>query len=68
MGYVHTDVTVFETNRVAQLTVAISVLSQKDQVQPSFSLIVNTSDGTATGLPQNLQFDFMYTTYANKHV
>ena len=51
MGYVHTDVTVFETNRVAQLTVAISVLSQKDQVQPSFSLIVNTSDGTATGLP-----------------
>ena len=50
MGYVETVVTVLESDRVAQLTVAISMPPGADPIETSFFLLVNTSDGTATGL------------------
>ena len=50
VGYVQTAVTVFESAGVAQLTVAISVPPQADPIDTSFSLLVNTNDGTAAGL------------------
>ena len=46
VGYIQTTMTVFESDEVAQLTVAITAV----QLDTSFSLIVNTSDGTAIGL------------------
>ena len=48
VGYVDTSVTVLESAGVAQLTVAISIPSQGDQIDISFFLLVNTNDGTAT--------------------
>ena len=47
VGYIQTAVTVFESAGVAQLTVAISVPPQADPIDTSFSLLVNTNDGTA---------------------
>ena len=51
MGYVETDVMVFETAGVAQLTVAISLPDGSVTIDSdiSFFLLVNTRDGTATG-------------------
>ena len=59
VGYVDTSVTVFESAGVAQLTVAISVPPQADPIETSFSLLVNTNDGTATagGLSPCLEID-----------
>ena len=59
VGYVQTAVTVFESAGVAQLTVAISVPPQADPIDTSFSLLVNTNDGTATagGLSPCLEID-----------
>ena len=59
MGYVDTSVTVLEDAGVAQLTVAISVPPGTDPIETSFSLLVNTNDGTATaaGLSSCLDFD-----------
>ena len=48
VGYVETDVSVFESDGVAQLTVAISVPPQGVAIETSFTLLVNTNDGTAT--------------------
>ena len=48
MGYNVTNVTVPESDEVATLTVAISM--PPGPIETSFYLIVNTSDGTATGL------------------
>jgi len=48
VSYVETDVSVFESEGVAQLTVAISVPPQRVQIETSFFLLVNTNDGTAT--------------------
>ena len=48
MGYNVTNVTVPESGKVATLTVAISM--PPGPIETSFYLIVNTSDGTATGL------------------
>ena len=50
MGYVHTNVTVSESNGVATLTVAISMPSGAVPDEICFYLLVNTSDETATGL------------------
>ena len=44
------SVNVSESDGEAQLTVAISMLPGADPIETSFSLIVNTLDGTATGL------------------
>ena len=44
MGYSVTNVTVPESDEVATLTVVVI-----DPIETSFSLIVNTLDGTATG-------------------
>ena len=50
VGYVQTDVTAFEHDGVAQLTVVVSVPSQTYEMEQNFSLLVNTLDGTATGV------------------
>ena len=65
VGYVDTSVTVFESDGVAQLTVAISVPPQAGSIETSFSLLVNTNDGTATaaGLSSCLEFDLHIHTY-----
>ena len=59
MGYNQTDVTVSESDGVAQLTVKI--LMPHDDVpidsEVFFSLVVNTSDGTAKGLVPILEVD-----------
>ena len=53
-----TDVSVSESDGEAQLTVAIVTMPPgADPIETSFSLIVNTFDGTATGLTLNLEFD-----------
>ena len=59
VGYVDTSVTILESAGVAQLTVAISVPPQADPIETSFSLLVNTNDGTATagGLSPCLEID-----------
>ena len=57
VGYVQTVVTVLESDGVAQLTVGISMPPGADPIEMSFFLLVNTSDGTATGLPWCLEFE-----------
>jgi len=51
VGYVNTTVTVFESAGVAELTVAISEPDSSVTIDSrvSFSLLVNTINGTATG-------------------
>ena len=48
VGYIMTDMNVSESDGEVTLTVAITVPT--DPIETSFSLIVNTIDGTATGL------------------
>ena len=50
VGYTVTDVTVLETDGVARLTVAITMPSEAELIDTSFFLLVNTFDGTATGV------------------
>ena len=50
MGYVQPSGTVSESDGVAQLTVNTSMLSGAVPTEMTFSLLVNTSDGTAIGL------------------
>ena len=52
MGYNQTAVTVSESDGVAQLTVKIFMPHEDVPIDSEvfFSLVVNTSDGTATGL------------------
>ena len=59
VGYVKTDVTVFESAGVAQLTVAISVPPQGDPIETSFLLLVNTNDGTAAGLSSSVLYTLL---------
>ena len=56
MGYTVTDVTVSESDEVAALTVSITM---PPRVETFFSLTVNTIDGTATGVPWSLEFDYV---------
>ena len=56
VGYIQTTVTVLESEGVAKLQLTVAILAA--QLDASFSLLVNTSDGTATGLSWNLEFDF----------
>ena len=57
VGYIQTAVTLFESDGVAQLTVAITTPSQTYEIRSSFFLLVNTINGTATGLQWS---HFMY--------
>jgi len=59
VGYVQTDVPVSESAGVTQLTVAISVPPQGVPIETSFTLLVNTFDGTAAGLTPHLNFDYI---------
>ena len=54
VGYTVTDITVSESDGKAQLTVVVTMPTGADPIETSFSLIVNTLDGTATGLPWSL--------------
>ena len=58
MGYVLKNVTVLESDGVAQLTVAISMPPEAVPIRTSFYLLVNTIAGSATaaGLPQSQMF------------
>ena len=56
VGYNQTTVTVLESDRVAQLQLTVTTLAT--QLDASFYLLVNTLDGTATGLSWSLEFDF----------
>ena len=55
VGYTLTDMTVLETDGVARLTVAITMPSEADLIDTSFFLLVNTFDGTATGVQWSLE-------------
>ena len=50
VGYTLSDVTVLETDGIARLTIAITMPSEADLSDTSFFLLVNTFDGTATGV------------------
>ena len=50
VGYTVTAVTVLETDGVARLTVGITMPSEANLIDTSFFLLVNTFDGTATGV------------------
>ena len=57
VGYIQTTVTALESDGVAQLQLTVATLAS--QLDASFSLLVNTSDGTATGLSWSPEFDFL---------
>ena len=59
MGYNVTEVNVIESDGVAQLTVAVTIPMEEHPIETSFSLLVNTLDGTATGLAWSLEFDYV---------
>ena len=69
VGYVQTAVSVSESAGVAQLTVAISVPPERDTIETSFTLLVNTFDGTAAGLTSRHNFDYIliYTSLPLSH-
>ena len=62
MGYLHTTVTVLESDEVATLIVAISTPSKADPIERFFFLVMNTLDQTATGVSWRFGFDFSTTT------
>ena len=55
VGYTLSDMTVLETDGIARLTVAITMPSEADLIDTSFFLLVNTLDGTATGVQWSLE-------------
>ena len=55
MGYTLSDVTVLETDGVGWLSVTITMPSEADLIDTSFFLLVNTLDGTATGVQWSLE-------------
>ena len=57
VGYIQTTATVRENDGVAELQVTVAIFAT--QLDTSFFLHVNTSDGTATGLTWSLKFDFI---------
>jgi len=59
VGYIDTAVSVSESDGVAQLTVAISVPPQGVPIETSFTLLVNTFDGTAAGLTSCPEFEYV---------
>ena len=67
VGYTVTDVTVLESDGVATLTVAITIPPGADPIETSFSLLVNTMDGTARGLPWNSDSCYVPTHSVTSH-
>ena len=51
VGYNRTNVNAFEADRPTEVIVSINEPAQADPIETSFYLLVNTQDGTATGLP-----------------
>ena len=66
MSYTVTDVTVSESDEVAALTASITMPPRADPIETFFSLTVNTIDGTATGVPWSLEFDYVTHTLGHK--
>ena len=60
VGYTVTDVNVSESDGEVQLTVAITMPPGADPIETSFSLLVNTLDGTATGVPWSLELGYAH--------
>ena len=58
VGYILSDVTVLETDGIARLTVTITMPSEADLIDTSFFLLINTLDGTATGVQWSLEFGY----------
>ena len=58
MGYTLSDMTVLETDEITRLTVAITMPSEADLIDTSFFLLVNTLDGTVTGVQWSLEFGY----------
>ena len=58
MGYTETNVTVLESGVVAKLTIAISS-ARAIPIEIPLSLLVNATDGTATGLPWSVEFLYL---------
>ena len=54
MGYDHTTVTIFESDGVAQLTVAVSSPRGAFPTETFLVLLVSTLDGTARGLSNEI--------------
>ena len=54
MGYDHTTVTIFESDGVAQLTVAVSSPHGAFPTETFLVLLVSTLDGTARGLSNEI--------------
>ena len=50
VGYTVTDMTVLESDGEATLTVVVTMPPRGDPIETFFSLLLNTLDGTATGL------------------
>ena len=67
VGFVNTTVTIFESDGVTQLTVAILSSHGAFPIETSLVLLVSTLDGTATGLSwrSRLEFDFLEYMYPN---
>ena len=59
MGYTMTDVNGSESDGVAMLTVEITMPTGEGPIETSFSLLANTLDGAATGLPWRLEFNYV---------
>ena len=59
VGYTVTDMTVSESDGVATLTVVVTMPPEDVPIETFFTLIVNTLDGTATGLQWSLEFDYV---------
>ena len=56
VGYANTAVSVLENEGVAQLTVAISMPPRTVPIETSFSLLINTVNGAATGLSEDIDW------------
>ena len=63
VGYTVTDGTVLESDGEATLTVVFSI-----PIETVFSLLLNTLDGTATGLPRTLEFNYVPMHLVTNHI
>ena len=58
VGYTLSDLTVLETDGVARLSATITMPSEADLIDTSFFLLVNTLDGTTTGVQWSWNFGY----------
>ena len=68
MGYGVTNMTVLESDGTARLTVVVTIPTGADPIETSFSLLANTLDGVATGLPWRLEFNYVTIHSITNHI